>query len=292
MGHPCSYLWAGRKISVCGRSRLHAAAGAGRKVHRAARSSRFRARRGGAGQCARLRQLRRARCGRAPWRPVFAALRSPIRESRPRRCATWHRLGMRGLRFHLFSPAGRPGYVRGVGLDVFEVFRPVMRELGWIMQVWCDWRALPDVRRQAAGDLRRDAGSHRSHAQHSGRAGRGRSFIPGAAAPRGRRSSARQAVGALSPRPRHFPTIRMRAPSTRHCCAPIPNACSGVPIGRIRRSPQETCRTTASCSTCSTHGRRTRAIAAHPGRHARPPVRTVTTDDPGCFRAQLSLHRE
>ena len=35
----------------------------------------------------------------------------------------WHALGMRGLRFHLFSDAGRPGYVRGVGLDVFEAFR-------------------------------------------------------------------------------------------------------------------------------------------------------------------------
>ena len=62
----------------------------------------------------------------------------------------WHRLGMRGLRFHAFSAAGRPGYVRGVGLDVFEIFRPVMRELGWVMQVWCDWRALPEV----AGRLR------------------------------------------------------------------------------------------------------------------------------------------
>src|SRR5712691_7438789 len=62
----------------------------------------------------------------------------------------WHRLGMRGLRFHFFTAAGKPGYVRGVGLDVFETFRPVMRELGWVMQVWCDWRALSDV----AGKLR------------------------------------------------------------------------------------------------------------------------------------------
>jgi 2-pyrone-4,6-dicarboxylate lactonase len=57
----------------------------------------------------------------------------------------WHRVGLRGLRFHLFSTAGRPGYVRGVGLDVFEAFRPAMRELGMVMQVWCDWRLLPDV---------------------------------------------------------------------------------------------------------------------------------------------------
>jgi len=57
----------------------------------------------------------------------------------------WHRLGMRGLRFHLFSEAGRPGYVRGVGLEVFEVFRVAMRELGWVMQVFCDWRLMEDL---------------------------------------------------------------------------------------------------------------------------------------------------
>jgi 2-pyrone-4,6-dicarboxylate lactonase len=54
----------------------------------------------------------------------------------------WHDLGMRGLRFHLFSDAGKPGYVRGVGLDVFEVFRKTMAELGWVMQIFCDWRLM------------------------------------------------------------------------------------------------------------------------------------------------------
>ena len=63
----------------------------------------------------------------------------------PAELRAWHRIGMRGLRFHLFSTAGKPGYVRGVGFDVFETFRPVMRELNWVMQVWCDWRLLPDV---------------------------------------------------------------------------------------------------------------------------------------------------
>lgn len=57
----------------------------------------------------------------------------------------WHALGMRGLRFHLFSQAGKPGYVRGVGLDVFAVFRKTMRELGWVMQVFCDWRLMDEV---------------------------------------------------------------------------------------------------------------------------------------------------
>jgi predicted TIM-barrel fold metal-dependent hydrolase len=57
----------------------------------------------------------------------------------------WHKAGMRGLRFHLFSEAGKPGYVRGVGLDVFEVFRGAMRDLGWVMQVFCDWRLMSEL---------------------------------------------------------------------------------------------------------------------------------------------------
>ncbi|MGE3899464.1 MAG: amidohydrolase [Variibacter sp.] len=63
----------------------------------------------------------------------------------PETLRDWHRLGMRGLRFHLFSTAGKPGYIRGVGLDVFETFRATMRDLGWVMQVFCDWRLLADV---------------------------------------------------------------------------------------------------------------------------------------------------
>ena len=38
----------------------------------------------------------------------------------------WHDLGVRGLRFHVFHPDHRPGYVRGVGLDVFALFRKTM----------------------------------------------------------------------------------------------------------------------------------------------------------------------
>ncbi len=43
-----------------------------------------------------------------------------------------HKLGMRGLRFHLFPR--RSNYIRGVGLDVFAVFRKTMAELGWVAQ--------------------------------------------------------------------------------------------------------------------------------------------------------------
>jgi predicted TIM-barrel fold metal-dependent hydrolase len=48
----------------------------------------------------------------------------------------WHKLGMRGLRFHLFPR--RPNYIRCVGLDVFEVFRNTMAELGWVVQFFRD----------------------------------------------------------------------------------------------------------------------------------------------------------
>lgn len=60
----------------------------------------------------------------------------------PDELRVWDRLGMRGLRFHLFHPDHRPHYVRGVGMEVFEAFRPTMLALGWHMQVWCDWRQL------------------------------------------------------------------------------------------------------------------------------------------------------
>jgi predicted TIM-barrel fold metal-dependent hydrolase len=52
----------------------------------------------------------------------------------------WHERGMRGLRFHLFPQ--RPNYIRGIGLDVFAVFRRTMAELGWVVQFFCDHRML------------------------------------------------------------------------------------------------------------------------------------------------------
>ena len=61
----------------------------------------------------------------------------------PETLRDWHKLGMRGLRFHLM--AQKPGYVRGVGLDVFEVFRKTMAELGWVMQIFCDWQVMGEM---------------------------------------------------------------------------------------------------------------------------------------------------
>jgi predicted TIM-barrel fold metal-dependent hydrolase len=65
----------------------------------------------------------------------------------------WHRIGMRGLRFHLFPQA--PNYRRGVGLDVLEVFRKTMADLGWVAQFFCDYRMLAGTA-AALRDISRD----------------------------------------------------------------------------------------------------------------------------------------
>jgi 2-pyrone-4,6-dicarboxylate lactonase len=73
---------------------------------------------------------------------------------KPETLRDWHRRGMRGLRFHLFPQA--PNYVRGVGLDVFEVFRKTMTDLGWAAQFFCDHRMLApsaDTLRDIARDM-------------------------------------------------------------------------------------------------------------------------------------------
>ena len=61
----------------------------------------------------------------------------------PKVLRDWDRAGMRGLRFHLLRE--KPRYARGVGLDVFEVFRKTMAELGWAMQIFCDWQVIGGV---------------------------------------------------------------------------------------------------------------------------------------------------
>jgi 2-pyrone-4,6-dicarboxylate lactonase len=62
---------------------------------------------------------------------------------KPETLRDWHERGMRGLRFHLFPQ--RPNYIRGVGLDVFTVFREAMAELGWVVQFFCDHRMLAET---------------------------------------------------------------------------------------------------------------------------------------------------
>ena len=249
LGHPRPCLRSGGKISVRAGPRLHAAAGTGRKVCRAAGSPRPGARRDRAGQCPRLRQRRRARRARPP-RSARARRRhhryarragdvAGLASARHARAALSRFLGRRaaGLRAR-----GRPRRVRDLPAG------DARARLGHAAVVRLARAARP--RRQAARDRGRAAGRDRSHAEHPGGARHRRPGVPDAPASRRRRSRARQAVGAVSPIRAVSGLSRRAALSTTRWCAPIPNACSGAPTGRIRRSRPRSCRTTAISWIC------------------------------------------
>ena len=175
----------------------------------------------------------------------------------PAELRAWHRLGLRGLRFHLFSTAGRPGYVRGVGLDVFEAFRPVMRELGMVMQVWCDWRLLPDV----AATLRAFAAEMPVVVDHMLNIPAERGIDDPSFQALVRLVGDGHAYAKLSAPYRlseRFPDYLDVRRFTTRSSAPTRNDCCGAPTGRIRRSTRRSCRMTGIWSTCSMRGRRTR----------------------------------
>jgi predicted TIM-barrel fold metal-dependent hydrolase len=54
----------------------------------------------------------------------------------------WHTLGVRGLRFNHFFRGGQLHYRGGVPLDDARALAPVMRELGWHLQLWIDVKDL------------------------------------------------------------------------------------------------------------------------------------------------------
>jgi hypothetical protein len=60
----------------------------------------------------------------------------------------WDKVGRRGLRFHLLHQ--KPGYVRGVGLDVFDYFRRTTAKLGWAAQFFCEYCVLAQNERSCA----------------------------------------------------------------------------------------------------------------------------------------------
>ena len=57
----------------------------------------------------------------------------------------WHALGVRGLRFNHFFRGGQLHYRGGVPLEAARGLAPVMRELGWHLQLWIDVKDLPDT---------------------------------------------------------------------------------------------------------------------------------------------------
>jgi predicted TIM-barrel fold metal-dependent hydrolase len=83
-----------------------------------------------------------------------ALAREPIRlrgvavadaETPPAELRRWHALGVRGLRFNHFFRDGQLHYRGGVPLDVARALGPVMRELGWHLQLWIDVKDLPET---------------------------------------------------------------------------------------------------------------------------------------------------
>jgi predicted TIM-barrel fold metal-dependent hydrolase len=57
----------------------------------------------------------------------------------------WHARGVRGLRFNHFFRDGQLHYRGGVPLAAARVLAPVMRELGWHLQLWIDVKDLADT---------------------------------------------------------------------------------------------------------------------------------------------------
>jgi predicted TIM-barrel fold metal-dependent hydrolase len=57
----------------------------------------------------------------------------------------WHALGVRGLRFNHFFRGGQLHYRGGVPLDDARKLAPLMKELGWHLQLWIDVKDLPDT---------------------------------------------------------------------------------------------------------------------------------------------------
>jgi predicted TIM-barrel fold metal-dependent hydrolase len=57
----------------------------------------------------------------------------------------WRDLGIRALRFNHFFRGGQLHYRGGVTLENAKKLAPVMKDLGWHMQLWIDVKDLPDT---------------------------------------------------------------------------------------------------------------------------------------------------
>ena len=63
----------------------------------------------------------------------------------PAELRRWHALGVRGLRFNHFFRDGQLHYRGGVTLETARTLAPVMKELGWHLQLWIDVKDLPET---------------------------------------------------------------------------------------------------------------------------------------------------
>ncbi len=63
----------------------------------------------------------------------------------PAELRRWHAVGVRGLRFNHFFQGGQLHYRGGVPLAAARVLAPVMKDLGWHLQLWIDVKDLPET---------------------------------------------------------------------------------------------------------------------------------------------------
>ena len=151
-------------LPLCGRPQLHAAGCAAREIPRSC-STRSASTRGalvqgsahGRDNSAMLDALERE-----PKRlrgVAVADADTPAAELR-----RWHALGVRGLRFNHFFRDGQLHYRGGVPLEAARMLAPVMRELGWHLQLWIDVKDLADTIPILQVD--RPSGGDRSHGPH------------------------------------------------------------------------------------------------------------------------------
>jgi predicted TIM-barrel fold metal-dependent hydrolase len=63
----------------------------------------------------------------------------------PETLREWHRIGVRGLRFNHFFRDGQLHCRGGVPLAAVMRLAPIMKELGWHLQLWIDAKDLPDT---------------------------------------------------------------------------------------------------------------------------------------------------
>jgi predicted TIM-barrel fold metal-dependent hydrolase len=63
----------------------------------------------------------------------------------PAELRRWDALGVRALRFNHFFRGGQLHYRGGVTLDTAKQLAPIMKDLGWHLQLWIDCKDLPDT---------------------------------------------------------------------------------------------------------------------------------------------------
>jgi predicted TIM-barrel fold metal-dependent hydrolase len=63
----------------------------------------------------------------------------------PTELRRWDALGVRALRFNHFFRGGQLHYRGGVTLDTAKQLAPIMKDLGWHLQLWIDCKDLPDT---------------------------------------------------------------------------------------------------------------------------------------------------